>query len=359
VRASRVRAGSGRGDGLVLSTTMVRQVLDDGVSLLTTDAQRDPRFSQHESVILQGTRAAMAAPLFDNQRIIGLLYADTTDPSSLYGPDDLRAFTVLANLIAVKMTQARLTEAEEEKRRLTRELAAAREILGHILPEQVEGVGDYGISVAYEPCTEVGGDLYDVRHLDDGRSVILAGDVAGKGLGAAILVSSIVPTAQVLLGDGRDLVVGNARAGPDLHLDGAEATNPALANHFHGEAVGSGREALGAGLVDGAEAAAGVNEGAAFTNSEGDRFLAIDVFACHCSGFEKICMGIRRRRDLHSIYIFIFKELHVCFGTCVGVLSCNSTKSFLCILVIENLFGSFKLIPEKICHRNNVDIGLV
>jgi sigma-B regulation protein RsbU (phosphoserine phosphatase) len=206
VRASRVRTGAGRDRSLVLSTTMVRQVLDDGVSLLTTDAQRDPRFSGHKSVILQGMRAAMAAPLFDNRRIIGLLYADTTDPSSLFGADELRTFTVLANLIAVKITQARLTEAEEEKRRLERELAAAREILGHILPEEVEGAEGYEISVAYEPCTEVGGDLYDVRHLDDGRSVILAGDVAGKGLGAAILVSSIVPIAQILLGRGGDLV---------------------------------------------------------------------------------------------------------------------------------------------------------
>jgi sigma-B regulation protein RsbU (phosphoserine phosphatase) len=206
VRASRVRAGGGRAEGLVLSTTMVRQVLDDGVSLLTADAQSDPRFSGHESVILQRTRAAMAAPLFDNRQIIGLLYADTMDPSSLYGPDELKAFTVLANLIAVKITQARLTEAEEEKRRLTRELGAAREILGHILPEEIGCAEGYEISVAYEPCTEVGGDLYDVRHLNDGRTVILAGDVAGKGLGAAILVSSIVPIARVLLGSGGDLV---------------------------------------------------------------------------------------------------------------------------------------------------------
>jgi serine phosphatase RsbU (regulator of sigma subunit) len=206
VRASRLRSAAGRDCSLVLSTTMVRQVLDDGVSLLTTDAQSDPRFSGHASVISQGIRAAMAAPLFDNHHTIGLLYADTTDPSSRYGPDELRAFTVLANLIAVKITQARLTEAEEEKRRLECELGAAREIMGHILPERVQGIGDYEVCVFYLPCTEVGGDLYDVRHLDDGRSVIVAGDVAGKGLGAAILVSSIIPVAEVLLQGERDLV---------------------------------------------------------------------------------------------------------------------------------------------------------
>lgn len=206
VRASRLRRAGGADGSLVLSTTMVRQVVDDGVSLLTTDAQSDPRFSGHDSVVSQGIRAAMAAPLFDNRQIIGLLYADTTDPSSRYGADELRAFTVLANLIAVKITQARLTEAEEEKRRLECELGTAREIMGHILPERVQGIDDYDIRVFYTPCTEVGGDLYNVKHLDDGRSVIMAGDVAGKGLGAAILVSSIVPVAEVLLGGGSGLV---------------------------------------------------------------------------------------------------------------------------------------------------------
>ena len=64
---------SGSDSSLVLSTTLVRQVLEDGVSLLTTDAQSDPRFSGHESVVSQGIRAAMAAPLYDNRRINGLL----------------------------------------------------------------------------------------------------------------------------------------------------------------------------------------------------------------------------------------------------------------------------------------------
>jgi len=206
VLASRVREGTGLGERLVLSTTMVHQVLNEGASLLTADAQQDPRFSGHESVISQGTRAAMAAPLFDNRQTIGLLYADTTDPASQYGPDELRTFTVLANLIAVKITQARLAQAEEERKRLERELGAAREILSHILPEGVEGAAGYEVCVSHTPCTEVGGDLYDVRHLDDGRSVVMAGDVAGKGLGAAVLVSSIVPVAEVLLRGQGDLV---------------------------------------------------------------------------------------------------------------------------------------------------------
>ncbi len=205
VKASRVKSRSD-GDRLVLSSTMVQRVLDEGVALLTTDAQSDPRFEGKESVVAQGIKAAMAVPLHDNERVIGLLYADTTDPASWYNDDELRAFTSLANLIAVKITQARLSAAEEERKRLERELSTARDILSNILPAELPVAEGYEFCVFHESCFEVGGDLYDVKHFEDGRSLVFVGDVAGKGLGAALLVSSIVPMMHALLEGDAELV---------------------------------------------------------------------------------------------------------------------------------------------------------
>jgi len=205
IKASRVKARAD-GDRLAMSSTMVNRVLDEGVALLTTDAQSDPRFEGKESVVAQGIKAAMAVPLHDNERVIGLLYADTTDPASWYNDDELRAFTSLANLIAVKITQARLAAAEEERKRLERELSTARDILSNILPAELPDAEGYEVCVFHESCFEVGGDLYDVKHFDDGRSLVLVGDVAGKGLGAALLVSSIVPMAHALLEGETELV---------------------------------------------------------------------------------------------------------------------------------------------------------
>jgi sigma-B regulation protein RsbU (phosphoserine phosphatase) len=210
VRASRIKSASD-GDRLVLSRTMVGRVLDEGVALLTTDAQSDPRFEGRESVVAQGIRAAMAVPLHDNECVIGLLYADTTDPAFWYNDDELRAFTSLANLIAVKITQSRLAAAEEQRKRLERELSTARDILSNILPAELEDADGYEVCVFHESCYEVGGDLYDVRHFEDGRSLVLVGDVAGKGLGAALLVSSIVPMAHALLEGEAELVDAVAR----------------------------------------------------------------------------------------------------------------------------------------------------
>jgi sigma-B regulation protein RsbU (phosphoserine phosphatase) len=195
--ASRVSAGVGE-RGLVLSKTMVQKVMSERTSLLTTDAQQDPRFQEQQSVMTQGIRSAMVAPLFDNENVIGALYADTTDPASWYTKDELRTFTALANLIAVKITQARHAAAEEERRRLERELMMAKDILSHILPTSCAKVAGYELCAYHEPCSAVGGDLYDVRQMTDGRYLFLTGDVAGKGLPAALRVSNIMPIIQLL-----------------------------------------------------------------------------------------------------------------------------------------------------------------
>ena len=54
---------------------------------------------QQQSIISQGIRSAMATPLFDNKNVIGILYADTTDPTRHYTRDELVAFSLLANVI--------------------------------------------------------------------------------------------------------------------------------------------------------------------------------------------------------------------------------------------------------------------
>ena len=210
VRASRARGGRDPRQ-VVLSRTMVERVLTERASLLTTDAQVDPRFTGHESVIMQRVRSAMASPLFDNAEVIGLLYADGTDPGRPYAPDELRAFTILANLIAVKITQARLEEVEREKRRLSSELLTARGIIERVLPGELPTLPGWDLCVRLQPCHEVGGDLYDVRRLEDGRLALVVGDVSGKGLGAALLASNALSVLRVLLEEPRDMPAVMAR----------------------------------------------------------------------------------------------------------------------------------------------------
>ncbi len=202
VVASRIQ-GSRQGDSLALSRTMVARVLQHRTSFLTTDPVNDPDMDGAMSMVSQSIRTAVAAPLFDNEEVIGLLYADDTRAKRI-SRDELRAFTYLANGIAVAITHARYHLMEEEKRQQDAQLATASEILAHILPSDLPEVPGWELSASLEACYEVGGDLYDARLMPDGRLAFLLGDVTGKGLGAALLVSQVLSLARFMIGEGWD-----------------------------------------------------------------------------------------------------------------------------------------------------------
>ena len=202
VVASRIK-GTRQGDSLALSRTMVARVLHHRTSFLTTDPVNDPNMDGAMSMVSQSIRTAVAAPLFDNEEVIGLLYADDTRAKRI-SRDELRAFTQLANSIAVAITHSRYHQMEEEKRRQDAQLETASEILNHILPSDLPKVPGWELSASLEPCYEVGGDLYDARPLPDGRLAFFLGDVTGKGLGAALLVSQVLSLARFMIGEGWD-----------------------------------------------------------------------------------------------------------------------------------------------------------
>jgi serine phosphatase RsbU (regulator of sigma subunit) len=72
------------------------------------------------------------------------------------------------------------------------ELAAAREVQQVIVPERTEAVRGFRVESVYEPAQQVGGDFFQVLPAGDGGLLVVIGDVAGKGLPAAMLVSVLV-----------------------------------------------------------------------------------------------------------------------------------------------------------------------
>ena len=203
-RTEPVRAASrihGRGeDALVLSATMIRQVIEEKKSFLTSDPVGDEGGMM--SMVSQGIRSAIAVPLFDNEDVIGILYADDSRPDRTFIRDQLAAFTLLANIVAVALTHNRYHEMEEEKRRQDAQLATAGEILDHMLPAALPTLDGYDVLARLEPCFEVGGDLYDAQQMPDGRYAVLMGDVTGKGLGAALLVSHLLSLTRFMIAEG-------------------------------------------------------------------------------------------------------------------------------------------------------------
>jgi len=204
---SAVRVAGGSSDQTpVLSSTLARRVLDERTSFLIDDALQDSQLAQQQSIIDMRVRSALAVPLFAEEDVLGLLYADRADPTRRFDSDDLGVLTVLGNLIAMALNQARLRDLQREQERLQLEMNAARDVMNSILQPDLPAIDGCEVVHLLEPCDEVGGDFYDVHLQPDGRVGLVLGDVSGHGLGAAFLVALIVPALRMLLDDHDDPV---------------------------------------------------------------------------------------------------------------------------------------------------------
>ena len=98
----------------------------------------------------------------------------------------------------------RSTQTSHQQAMLEAELAAAREVQQLIVPEQVENVPGFTVESAYEPAQQVGGDFFQILPSGDGGLLVVVGDVAGKGLHAAMLVSVVVGAIRGVAGYTQD-----------------------------------------------------------------------------------------------------------------------------------------------------------
>lgn len=165
---------------LQLSSSIVGSVLRERDSVLVANPLEDPRFGGQQSIMALSLRSAMAAPLFDNERVRGILYVDTTDPRVRYTQADLEVLTAAANAVAVKLRNLSLEE----------EIGTAARIQRSMLPDTVRVPDGYEIDAHQVMCRAVGGDLYFVGTRPDGRVLIALGDVTGKGMPAALAMSA-------------------------------------------------------------------------------------------------------------------------------------------------------------------------
>ena len=90
-------------DGSWISRTICQKVFTEKVAIQTADAQMDQRFEGQQSILIKGIRSAITVPLWDENKVVGVLYADAQFSSIHWaeeGEEDLSFFSTLANLVA-------------------------------------------------------------------------------------------------------------------------------------------------------------------------------------------------------------------------------------------------------------------
>jgi phosphoserine phosphatase RsbU/P len=194
-----------RGAGFKISKTVRDRVLKEKTSILVRDTQLDQALREQQSIVQNKVRGMIAVPLQTNDRVIGLIYVDTPDLIREFTREDLGLLTVLANVAAIRIEHARLNEIEVAERSMAQELEQAAHIQMGLLPAKSPDVSGMDIAAGTLPCRTVGGDYYDYLPFHDGRVGVLIGDVAGKGMPASLLMTSLQARVKVLFEDGDEL----------------------------------------------------------------------------------------------------------------------------------------------------------
>jgi hypothetical protein len=156
-----------------------------GILLIPLLALGVSDYGRSAMAVLQQIPAARAAAIAEWQRInslhVGIFKFSLGEDASV---------TFLGSL-GIIMVQ-RFTRLSREQAVLEGEMAAAREVQQVILPEAVDSVPGFTVESVYQPAQQVGGDFFQILPAGKGGLLAVVGDVAGKGLPAAMLVSVLV-----------------------------------------------------------------------------------------------------------------------------------------------------------------------
>lgn len=174
------------------SKTIVRKTIESMQSYLSEDAGNDVSLGPAASIAEFKIRSVMCVPLATaDGRPIGALQLDTQDRTKKFSLDDLNLLTIVANLAGVAIEKARMVALMLEREKEQKEMELARKVQLGFLPQTLPDVDGYDFYSHYSPAQTIGGDYYDFLPLRDGRVAIVLGDVAGKGVSAALLVAKL------------------------------------------------------------------------------------------------------------------------------------------------------------------------
>ncbi len=198
-------ARANKGEGFRISSAVRDRVLNTGVSVLVRDTSLDDALKERRSIVEQNIRTLMAVPLQTRDQIIGIIYVDSPSLAREFSRDDLNLLTVMANVAAIRIEQARFAEMEQARIVMARELDQAAEIQQRFLPSVAPAIRGLDLAGHNAPCRTVGGDYYDFFPYGESRVAMVLGDVSGKGMPASLLMMGLQARVQVMIEEPQSL----------------------------------------------------------------------------------------------------------------------------------------------------------
>lgn len=178
-----------------LSSTIIHEAMKSARAILSADARS--QFDKSESLHGLKICSVMCAPLVDHAgESLGVIQLDTRDTRHQFSQDDLDVLAAVGAQAVLAVENARLYEGAMKQRDLERELEFANQVQLGFLPTERPSLPGYEFADFYEAAYRVSGDFFDYVPLPDGRLALGVGDVAGKGVPAALLMARLYASAR-------------------------------------------------------------------------------------------------------------------------------------------------------------------
>ena len=185
--ASRNRYG--QTEKITISRSIVNQVTNKRLALLSRDAMGDDRFGAAVSIANFGIRSMMCAPLIAKDDVLGIIHVDTARQERKFTEDDLELLSGVAAQTALAIASAKMHKRLLHQDRMERDLKVATQVQTSFLPAHTPQVEGMEFAAWYKAALDIGGDLYDFIRQSEDSMVVVLGDVSGKGIPAALLMA--------------------------------------------------------------------------------------------------------------------------------------------------------------------------
>jgi Nif-specific regulatory protein len=114
-----------------LSQTILNQVLEDGVAVLSNDVKEDGTLNSAESLVASRVRCAMAVPVALHERLFGVLHVDASRPDARFDQDQLELITAIGSIAAIALDNAdHIAQLKQENELLKEELNVQFDMVG-------------------------------------------------------------------------------------------------------------------------------------------------------------------------------------------------------------------------------------
>jgi len=167
-------------------------------TVLVNDTSSDERFLRRvDNATGYRTNSLLAVPLCADGSVIGAF--QLLNRPGGFSDEDAELLRSAALFSASAIHAERMRRESERAHSILRELELAREVQRRLLPQQLPPVKGIEYAGVCRPARSVGGDYYDFLELQEGLFCFILGDVSGKGVPAAVLMSSIQTLLRSLL----------------------------------------------------------------------------------------------------------------------------------------------------------------